>query len=149
MPESRSDPAAPHPNLALIDAYFAAVASGDPEIGALFTDDVIWRTPQSSPMPGPWVGKAAVLEGMAGGVDLYEAGTLDIRPTARAASDEHVFVEMTMTAKTAKGSPYENHYVFVFTIRDGRIAEIHEHLDTHYAQRRLFDPVGQASPLDD
>ena len=148
MPESRSESAAPHPNLALIDRYFAAVSSGDPEIGALFTDDVVWRTPSSSPMPGPWVGKAAVLEAMGGGVDLYEAGSLDIRPTARAASDDHVFVEMTMTATTAKGAPYENHYVFVFSIRDGLIAEVHEHLDTHYAQRRLFDPVGMASPLD-
>lgn len=149
MPESRSDAPTPHPNLILIDRYFEAVASGDPQIGALFTDDVVWRTPQSSPMPGPWVGKAAVLEGMGGGVDLYEAGSLDIRPTARAASDEHVFVEMTMRATTARGTPYENHYVFVFTIRDGRIAEVHEHLDTHYAQRRLFDPVGKNSPLDD
>ena len=33
-------------------------------------------------------------------------------------------------------------------IRDGRIAEVREHLDTHYAQRILFDPVGQSSPLD-
>lgn len=148
MAESRTDATEDHPNLALIDRYFAAVANGDPEIGALFTEDVVWRTPQSSPMPGPWVGKAAVLAGMAGGVDLYEAGSLDIQPTARAASEDHVFVEMTMKAKTAMGAPYENHYVFVFRVRDGRIAEIHEHLDTHYAQRRLFDPAGRASPLD-
>ena len=49
----------------------------------------------------------------------------------------------------AGGANYENHYVFVFTIRDGRIAEVHEHLDTLYAQRVLFDPLGQRSPLDD
>ena len=36
-----------------------------------------------------------------------------------------------MTAKTARGAPYENHYVFVFTIRGERIAEIHEHLGKH------------------
>ena len=148
MTESRSDGAAPHPNLALIDRYFDMIERGDPEIGSLLTDDVVWRTPQSSPMAGPWVGKAAVLEGMGGGVGLYAEGTLDLQTAVRAASADHVFVEMKLTATTAGGSPYENDYVFVFVIRDGRIAEVREHLDTHYAQRILFDPVGQSSPLD-
>ena len=149
MPDSRSATPPDHPNLVLIDRYFEMVASGDPEIGSLLADDIVWRTPQSSPMAGPWVGKAAVLEGMGGGVDLYEPGTMEIRPTARAVSDDHVFVEMTLTGTTAGGEPYENHYVFVFAIRDGLIVEVREHLDTHYAQRKLFDPAGQASPLDE
>ncbi|MEM9174701.1 MAG: nuclear transport factor 2 family protein [Myxococcota bacterium] len=149
MSESRSGAALERDNLALIDRYFEAVAAGDPEIGALFTDDVVWRTPQSSPLPGPWVGRAAVLAGMGSGIGLYQAGSLDIRPVARAASADRVFVEMTLRATTAAGAPYRNQYVFVFTIRDDRIAEVHEHLDTHYAQRRLFDPAGRASPLDE
>ena len=147
MPESRSA-TSEHEALDLIDRYFAAVASGDPEIGALFAADAVWHTPASSPLPGPFVGREAVLEVMAGGVDLYEPGSLDIRQTARAASGEHVFVAMTMTARTAAGAPYENRYVFVFRVRDARIVEVHEHLDTLYAQRVLFDPAGRSSPLD-
>ena len=149
MSESRSEEGGSEALLALIDRYFAMVASGDPEIATLFAEDAVWHTPASSPMPGPFVGRDAVLEVMSGGVGLYEAGSLEIRQTARAASREHVFVAMTMTARTAGGATYENHYVFVFTIRDGRIAEVHEHLDTLYAQRVLFDPLGQRSPLDD
>ena len=53
-----------------------------------------------------------------------------------------------MTARTGQGAPYENRYVFVFTIREALIVEVHEHLDTLYAQKLLFDPVGQSSPLD-
>ena len=67
---------------------------------------------------------------------------------AIAAEGERVFVELSLRATTGQGAAYRNDYVFVFRIRDGFIVEIHEHLDTHYAQRLLFDPAGQDSPLD-
>jgi ketosteroid isomerase-like protein len=144
--ESRAATADRH--RALVDRYFACVASGDPAVAELFADDVVWRTPASSPMQGPYEGRAAVLELMGSGVGLYDADTpLDIQRIATAANGEQVFVEMRMRARTGSGEPYDNTYVFVFTIRDDRIVEVHEHLDTLYAQRRLFDPVGQSSPL--
>ena len=151
MPDSQSTNAgfsAPSDPIELIDAYFDRVGSGDPSVADLFSDDVVWRTPQSSPMAGPYIGKAAVLELMSGGVGLYDPSVpMELRRDAIAANGEQVFVEMTITARTGQGEPYENHYVFVFTIRDQRITEVHEHLDTLYAQRKLFDPVGQHSPL--
>ena len=149
MTDSRFDAARNERHLALIDLYFERVASGDPEIASLFAEDAVWLTPASSPMAGPFEGKAAVLELMAGGVGLYDPShPLEIRQDAAAATGEFVFVEMTMTAKTGQGVAYENRYVFVFTIRDDLIVSVHEHLDTFYAQRLLFDPVGQYSPLE-
>ena len=136
-------------NHALIDRYFEMVTSGDPEVGSLFDENVVWWTPPSSPMAGPFEGKEAVLGLMAGGVGVYHPDhPLDIRQEASAASGEHVFVQMTMRARTGQGAAYENRYVFVFRIQEGRIVEVHEHLDTLYAQRLLFDPVGQHSPLE-
>ena len=149
MRDSRFDAAQNKRHLALVDLYFERVASGDPEIASLFADDAVWVTPASSPLAGPFEGKAAVLELMAGGVGLYDSNyPLEIRQDAAAATGEFVFVEMTMTARTRQGTPYENRYVFVFTIRDDLIVAVHEHLDTFYAQRLLFDPVGHHSPLD-
>ena len=136
-------------NRAIVDRYFEMVA-GDPAIATLFADDAVWVTPGSSPMGRRHEGKQAVLTLMSGGVGLYDVETpMDIQRQAVAASGEHVFVEMTMNARTGQGKPYTNDYVFVFTIRDGLIVEVHEHLDTLYAQRMLFDPAGQRSPLDD
>ncbi len=136
-------------NREVIRRYFEMVSSGDPEIGTLFAADAVWRTPSSSPMTGPFEGTAAVLELMGGGVGLYDATQpLLIEQNAVAAEGDFVFVEMTMTARTGKGADYQNQYVFVFRLRDGLIVEVHEHLDTLYAQRLLFDPVGQASPLE-
>ena len=130
--------------------YFERVAAGDPEVASLFCEDAVWVTPQSSPMGRRHEGKQAVLELMSGGVGLYDAASpMEIRHDAIAATGDHVFVEMTMNARTGQGEPYTNHYVFVFRMRDGLIAEVHEHLDTLYAQRKLFDPVGRRSPLFD
>jgi ketosteroid isomerase-like protein len=137
-------------NSALVERYFEMVASGDPEIASLFAEDARWVAPQSSPVGQFHNGKAAVLELMGSGVGLYDSShPMDIQREATAASGDHVFVEMTMEARTAQGEAYRNHYVFVFQIRGGLICEVHEHLDTLYAQRLLFDPIGQASPLDE
>ena len=156
MPDSQPTPtgsSSPQTNfsdpLALIDAYFERVGGGDPSVAELLSEDVVWRTPQSSPMAGPYVGKPAVLELMSGGVGLYDPSVpLDMRRDATATNGEQVFVEMTIRARTGQGEAYKNHYVFVFTIRDQQITEVHEHLDTLYAQRKLFDPVGQRSPIE-
>ena len=136
-------------NRELVEHYFDCVANGDPEVAALFAENAVWVAPQSSPMGGRHEGKEAVLTLMGGGIDLYDSShPMEIRREAIASEGEHVFVEMTMEARTGQGEAYLNHYVFVFRIRDGLILEVHEHLDTLYAQRKLFDPVGQRSPMD-
>jgi len=136
-------------NRALVERYFEMMQAGDPEIGSLFCEDVSWVAPQSSPIGQRHEGKAAVLELMGLGVGLYDMSQpMRIEFDAIAAEADHVFVEMTLSATTRTGDPYRNHYVFVFRMRQGKIAEIHEYLDTLYTQRLLFDPAGQTSPLD-
>lgn len=153
MSESRPEPeeAARHAaNRALIERYFRLLTTGDPAIADLLADDIVWRVPRSSPMRGPFEGKAAVLELMSAGVGLYDAEVpLSVIPEAIGTDGDRVFVEMTITARTAAGRDYENHYVLVFTLAQGLIIRVHEYLDTLYAQRLLFDPAGQPSPLDE
>ncbi|MAG34160.1 MAG: limonene-1,2-epoxide hydrolase [Deltaproteobacteria bacterium] len=136
-------------NQELVERYLEGVASGDPEIAGLIAEDVRWLVPQSSPIGRLHEGKAAVLEMMAAGLGLYARDRpMEIEPEAIVAAGDQVFVEMTIKATTAQGASYKNHYVMVFRLRDRLIAEVHEHLDTLYAQRKLFDPAGQRSPLD-
>jgi ketosteroid isomerase-like protein len=136
-------------NRALIDRYFEMMRSGDPDIGSLLAEDIRWVAPQSSPVGQLHEGKAAVLALMGSGVGLYDASVpMQIDRMALAATEDSVFVEMTITGQSRQGAPYRNHYVMVFQVREGRITEVHEYLDTLYAQRVLFDPVGWSSPLD-
>jgi ketosteroid isomerase-like protein len=139
----------PEAQRTLVERYFTAVRAGDPDIGALFSEDAVWIAPQSSPVGRRHEGRAAVLELMGKGVGLYDMShPMEMEIHAMAAEGEHVFVEMTLSARTLAGEAYRNHYVFVFRIRKGLIIEIREYLDTLYGQRMLFDPVGQSSPLD-
>lgn len=136
-------------NLALVDRYFERLGKGDPAIAELFAEDARWLAPQSAPVGRLHEGLEAVLALMASGIGLYDSTRpMDIERTACLAGDELVYVEMTIRATTGSGEPYENHYVMVFQLRDDRIVEVREYVDSLYAQRKLFDPVGMASPLD-
>lgn len=136
-------------NRARVERYFDKIQTGASDIADLFADDACWIAPQSSPVGRRHDGKAAVLALMSSGVGLYDPSVpMQIDIETMAAEGEHVFVEMNLRGRTLGGAPYLNHYVFVFRFVDGLITEIREHLDTHYAQRMLFDPTGQASPLD-
>lgn len=136
----------PSKQRALVERYFAMMQSGDPEIGSLFSDDIVWVAPQSSPVGERHEGRPAVLELMSMGVSLYDMSQpMQIEFDAIAAEGDHVFVEMTLSATTRGGEAYRNHYVFVFRLAGGLIAEIHEHLDTLYTQRKLFDPLESAA----
>jgi ketosteroid isomerase-like protein len=136
-------------NLDLVDRYFELLQKGDPRIAELFTPDACWLAPQSAPVGRRHEGLDAVLALMASGLGLYDTTRpMQIERTASLAGDERVYIEMTIRATTRRGEPYENHYVMAFELRDGRIAEVREYVDSLYAQRKLFDPAGMVSPLD-
>jgi ketosteroid isomerase-like protein len=135
--------------------YFDAMGRGDSSLPDLLTEDVTWWAPPSSELGGIHEGRDAVLRLMGSGVGLYDRDTpmqVDIRSMvaegdrvcvevdirSMVAEGDRVCVEMTLEARTARGEHYLNHYHFAFRLRDGRICEVREHLDTLYAQRKLF-----------
>lgn len=126
-------------NKELVRRYFAAMQSGDGSLPDLLSDDVSWWAPPSSPLGGLHEGKAAVLALMSGGVDLYDTSApMEVSISQMVADEEWVAVQMTMSARTAKGEDYRNHYHFAFRIRGDLICEVKEHLDTLYAHAKLF-----------
>ena len=130
-------------NKALIRDYFARMSSGDPTIPDLLAEDVTWWVPQSSPLAGLHEGRDAVLALMGSGVELYDANSpMEVDIEEMVAEGDTVCVQTTISAKTAQGEPYENHYHFVFRVRGGRIAAVKEYVDTLYVDRMLFSPEG-------
>ncbi|MEZ4279397.1 MAG: nuclear transport factor 2 family protein [Myxococcota bacterium] len=146
--DGKASPSPVARNQALVDRYFELLQKGDPGIGELFTPDARWLAPQSAPVGRLHEGRDAVLRLMGSGLGLYDLSRpMEIERTASLAGDPLVYIEMTIRATTKAGEPYENHYVMVFQLRDGRIAEVREYVDSLYAQCLLFDPAGQPSPL--
>jgi ketosteroid isomerase-like protein len=82
--------------------------------------------------------------------DLYDANTgINTEVLSLTAEEDRVVAEVCIRGRSAhSGEPYENLYVFLFWIRDSVFREVHEHLDTAYAERVLLKPAGVESGAD-
>jgi ketosteroid isomerase-like protein len=126
-------------NKRLIRRYFEAVRNADPALEELLSDEVSWWVPPGSAMGGLYDGKPAVLGLMSSGTGLYDSNhPLEVSIDQMIAEGDWVSVQLTIEARTARGEPYQNYYHFAFRIENGRIREVREHLDTLYAQQKLF-----------
>lgn len=137
-------------NKAVVRRYFEAIEAADyATIEKLLADEVRFWLPPSVPDGAELAGRHDIMrnirESIAG---LYDVG-VGLHPEIRhlTAEDDRVAAELVIRGRSkASGRDYENHYHFLFVIRDGRIAEFHEHLDTLYAFRALFEPAGITEP---
>ena len=119
---------------AIIQQYFEALSNGDPTLAELLSEDVIWRVPEGSDMAGEKRGRDAVMTFLGSGVEYYAADApMNVEIRSMIAEGTAVACEFTIEATTARGKPYRNHYHFAFEVEDGRIREVREYLDTHYA----------------
>jgi len=122
-----------------IETYFERIRTGDPRVTEMLADDVTWWVPPGSAMGGLYEGKTQVLELMGRGVGLYDRTqpmTIDVQEMV--AEGSTVCVQAVLSARTAKGRDYRNHYHFVFELESGKICAVKEYVDTKYAHDVLF-----------
>jgi ketosteroid isomerase-like protein len=127
-------------NKELVQRWLAAGVSS-PAALAMVTDDFSWISPQS--MSDLFEGDEAVLRGREALTDLpnldkalyrgYEEGGNNSKVHFMIAEGDIVVMEFDAAFTTFEGEPYHNQYCLVVTVRDGKIAEVREHADTHYA----------------
>lgn len=124
------------------ERFLSAMFSSDREtLREVLSDDVVWHLP-------PWA--RARIEDPKGGervagflcdgaATYYEPGSFRFRPEVEAVEGDQAVVIGWLTARTAAGAAYENRYAFGFRLRDGRICEGWELLDSaHFeAQSRV------------
>ncbi len=122
---------------ACVQGYFAAVATGDRKgLKRLFTPDLRWRVPKGAiePYAGLHEGAEKVIDMMLGAVSgAFVAGSQRTEILNLVFGDDLAIAETEMRATSPDGQQYRNDYVFCFEFREGRIAEIREHVDTRYA----------------
>jgi ketosteroid isomerase-like protein len=125
---------------AVLEHYVAAVQAGDEQaIRDCFAEDATWRLDGELPIAGTWEGREAILgEFLATAMSFYEPGSVRLEITGLIAEGDRVAMQWTSHARNTRGEPYENHCIGVFTVRDGRIASVHEYMDTLYAYRTAF-----------
>ena len=77
---------------------------------------------------------------LSGVKDVYKAGALRITPSRMVSEGDMVAVEAESYAELKNGKIYNNFYHFLFMVRDGKVAEIKEYMDTQHA-RDVFLPA--------
>jgi uncharacterized protein len=124
----------------VLTRYVESVQAGDAAaIRECFAEDAVWQLDGELPISGTWRGRDAILnEFLATAMSYYQPGSVDLEVTRIVAEGEHAVMQWTSRARSTSGEPYENHCIGVFTIRDGKIARVHEYMDTLYAARVAF-----------
>lgn len=129
-------------NRKLIEKYYDALSAGDFEtLASLHTDDVVFNLVGNTPVSGQSIGKDVCFgEVVAQVVDSLEPDTIKFGRKWRimAADDKCVVGIMQGGGKAKNGEEYAQTYCQVFSIRKGKIFELHEFFDTVMVEKALF-----------
>ena len=119
-----------HPNHQLIRDFFAAIVRGDVPDEMLTSDMTAWMT------TGGTRDKVTFQQGIR--LLRRMCTQLDFTVTSLTAEDDLVAAEVEGNSTLINGEPYNMAYVFVFRIRDGRIASMAEHYNALIVQEKLI-----------
>ena len=125
-------------NKQLLQHAFAELEKGNarPFVASL-ADDVRWTIAGTTEWSRTFDGKRAVLEQLLGPLRDRLVEPVHVRATRFIADDDLVVVEARGEATTKTGKPYNNTYCWIFSLADGKVREITEHLDTQLVASAL------------
>ena len=121
-----------HPNAALVQRAYQAFGQRDLDtLRSLFAADAAWHSPGRHPLAGEHRGLDAILRFLG---RLMQPGngtfTLEVRDVL--ANDRHVVV-LQQAIGSRDGKMLDTSECVVFTVRDGKIAEVRSHFFDLYA----------------
>jgi hypothetical protein len=116
--------------------FFEALSSGSETYLDFYTDDSIIWTAGDNAIGGTRT-KQEIIEFAQGVLDSFPNG-ITFKITGITGENERVAVEVDGEAIHASGLPYNNQYHFLLTIKDGKILELKEYMDTQLAAKVLL-----------
>ncbi|HJU11629.1 MAG TPA: nuclear transport factor 2 family protein [Candidatus Binataceae bacterium] len=119
-------------NKKIVARFFEDLSTGNAAgvLGAL-GDSATWWVAGNFPLSGTKT-KAQFVE-LIGSLGQNIDGGLRVTPTGVTAEGDRAAVEAESYAKMKNGKIYQNKYHFLLTIRDGKIQQVKEYLDTMHA----------------
>lgn len=110
-------------NIERIRKGFEAFAASDiATLSELFDANAVWRAEPTGVLAGEYEGREAIFA-MFGQIAQETGGTFRSIPTAMAASNDKVFVQLNASGER-HGSTLNTGEVLVFTLADGRVREV-------------------------
>jgi uncharacterized protein len=123
-------------NIQVVKDFFAAIGSGDKQrLLALSAEDLEWI------IPGEDWPLAGTHRGHAGLADVFQKASEEIEmtysePPEFVTQGDRVLVIGVATGKIkATNKPFEDHWVFAITVRNGKLKNIREYIDTQALAR--------------
>ena len=117
-------------NKELVRSFFAAVSSGNVPDALLTPDMTAWTTLSGTTDKAGYQGMVKLLATMCSRPLTFFIKSLT-------AEEDRVVAEADAEGILVNGEPYRNTYVFVFRIRDGRIASMAEHFNAIVVQEKM------------
>ena len=118
--------------------FFAAMAAGELPDSLLTPDMHGWITTQGKVSKAAYQQMIKLLASMC-------AQPLTFTIDSITAEGDRVIAEAHSTGTLINGEPYQNTYVYVLRVRDGRIASVAEHYNALIAQQKLLPLMKQLS----
>ena len=117
--------------------FFEALSSGSETYLDFYNDDSIIWTAGDNAIGGRRTKKEIITFAK----DILEAfpNGIEFKITGITAENERVAVEVQGDAIHISGKPYNNFYHFLLKIKDGKIIELKEYMDTQLAAKILLD----------
>jgi len=132
-------------NVQTVKDFFAAIGRGDKEgLLALIAEDIEWI------IPGEDWPLAGTHRGHAGLADLLQTASKSIETSTEprefvAQGDRVLVVGFAKGKIKATNKTFEDHFVFAITVRDGKLTNIREYIDTQaLARASQMDASGPA-----
>ena len=128
----------------IVADFGAAITTRDfARLAELLDDDVVYEI-AGIEMEGAGVfDKRTLLETMPRVLTLFEDGSPRLTVTQSFRDGDWIITEATGSGRFANGTIYDNRYVILYEIVDGRVRTVREYMDTQHAAR-LF--AGAAEP---
>jgi ketosteroid isomerase-like protein len=118
-------------NKQIVQQWFDCIARNDTEgLFALFADDIVYHLKGTMSLSGSYRGKQSIAEDFFIPWRKQIDGNLIVTVDELIGEGDRVVALGRGKAKTIFGLPYNNDYAFVFRVRNGKIAEVIEYLDT-------------------
>jgi len=123
-------------NVQIVKDFFAAIGRGDKQgLLALVAEDIEWTIPgEDWPLAGTHRGHAGLAEVLRKA--SVEVETTYPEPPEFVAQGDRVLVVGVATGKIkATNKTFEDHWVFDITVRNGKLTNIREYIDTQALAR--------------
>ena len=123
-------------NVQIVKDFFAAIGRSDRQaVQALSAEDIEWIIPgENWPLAGTHSGHAA-LENLLQKANETVETTFPEPPEFIAQGDRVLVVGFATGKIKATNKTFEDHWVFVITVRNGKVTKIREYIDTQALAR--------------